>query len=438
MKTLLVLLLLSLLAPARTEPLSLEQAWEMALKANPTEDISLARLDQARARLEQTRSAYQPRVDLSASGARLEYSDRQQSRIPGSQDSIEQYEAGIDATWLLWDGGTRKNRVRAAAREQRAAESARADSRETLLAEVGRAFTSAQLARENLAIAREDVAFQQRQLEDSARKEDAGVNSRADSLNFEIRKRAAESIAIQERARYEEAMAVLEALLGVEEDTSLPEPVRINTEKADYDVPDFQDVWPEVAATLPELRESRERLQAAQWRIESQRGENRPDLSLFGNARLEREDDPGFSGDDLGNTVGLQLSWNLWDGHIVREQTRELEAAFREVRAANRQARLQARSRLRRALANLSASQEALDVTRESYELSRENRELVEASYREGRATLLRLNEAQRDFNNAGSRYAAARLQMQIDWIDLQRAMGRLAAAAAEPAPHRE
>ena len=421
------LLLFPLVAWTGPDSLSLEQAWKIALEANPTEDISRARLDQARARLGQARGAYQPRFDLTASGSRFEYSSRQRSRIPNGESSVEQYDAGLEARWLLWDGGTRKNRVRAAESDRRAAEAGQADSREQLLAEVGRAFTSAQLARENLAIAREDVAFQQRQLDDSERKEKAGLNSRADSLNFEIRKRAAESIAIRERARYRESMAVLEALLGLEEEETLPEPGEIYTNSPDYEVPDADAVWPKVAAELPELRESRRRVEAARLRIQSQRGQNRPDLSLFGNATFEREDDPSFTGDDLGNTIGLQVSWNLWDGGVIREQIREREAALREVEAADRQARLQARSRLRRAVANLDASLEDLDVTRNSYELSRKNRDLVEASYQAGRATLLRLNEAQRDFNNAGSRYAAARLRAQLDWIDLQRAMGILA-----------
>jgi len=69
-----------------------------------------------------------------------------------------------------------------------------------------------------------------------------------------------------------------------------------------------------------------------------------------------------------------------------------------------------------------------LDLTRKTLELSEENRDLVEKSYRAGRETLIRLNEAQRDFNNAGARFAASRLQLQLDYLDLLLSMGKLEA----------
>jgi outer membrane protein TolC len=430
--TILLLATCRLWAETATGSLTLSKAWEMALEANPTEEISLARVQQAVSRLQQAKGGYHPRLDLRASGSRLEYSESQKSRFPLAPDAVEQFDIGVDATWLLWDSGTRKYRTEAAGRSLAAAEAGRSTSRANLLTDVGQAFTLAQLAKENLKIALEDVAFQARQLEDSARKEAAGLNSRADRLNFEIRKRGSESIAVREQARYEDAMAVLAALLGLESAASLPEPAELYTEKPEMNVPDPETVWSEVQQTLPELRQSAEQLASAELQVKSQQGTLRPDLSLFGNLRLEREEDPNFAGDDLTNAIGVQLTWSLWNGQILQEQVREQEALVREVEAADRQLRLQTRSRLEQAVANVRASDRALELTRETFELSRENRDLVEASYRAGRATLLRLNEAQRDFNNAGSRFAAARLQLQIDWINLQRAMGTIEAFVRE------
>jgi outer membrane protein TolC len=426
MKSILILLSLFALVHAQEKSLTLSKAWEMAIQGNPTEAIFQSRLQQASARLEQTKGRYQPTVSLEASGSRLDYSETQKSRIPNAPSSVEQFDAGVQISWLLWDGGVRKNQAESLKRALEATQAGKQDARETLLAQVGRAFTSAQLARENLNIAQEDVAFQQRQLDQSIRKEKAGVDSRADRLNFEIRKLSAENSVVQQRARYIQSMAVLAALLGVDESTTLPEPAALYTKKPEMKIPDPIEDWPEVQRTLPSLRESALTVQAAEYRIDSQKGVNRPDVALFGNVRVDREDDPNFAGDDVSNTVGIQVSWNVWDGAINRNQVAELEAARDEAIAFDRQNRLQARSRFRQAIVNVNASIESLDITYKSNELSRENRDLIEASYKAGRENLLRLNEAQRDFNNAGFRYAAARLQVQLDWIELQRAMGKL------------
>lgn len=196
-------------AEKTSEHLTLMEAWKTALRESPTEQAANARMEQARARYRQARAAYQPQLGLRASGARVEYSDLTRSRIPGAPDSVEQYEAGLEAGWLLWNNGARKHGVEAARYAAEAAVSARGDTREQLLAEVGRAFTSAQLARANLRIAEADQEFQERQLENSVRKEEAGLSSRADRLNFEIRKLAAENTAVLQAAEYEASMLSL-------------------------------------------------------------------------------------------------------------------------------------------------------------------------------------------------------------------------------------
>lgn len=425
MKRLLLFALLPFALGAE-ETLSLKEAWDLALKGNPTEDISIARLEQAKARLQQARGTYQPRVDLTASGSRLEYSDTQKSRIPGAPDSIEQFDAGVQVGWVVWNGGTRQAQVDSLEASLQAAEAGRLDSRETLLYEVGRAFTAAQLARENLQIAREDRDFQQALLEDSQRKEKAGVDSRTDSLNFEIRKLSAENALVNQQAEFDQAMHVLAALLGVENETVLPKPDALFTKEPELDIPDPVADWPAVRRTLPALRQADFDLMAAQSQVEAQRGQLRPEVSVFGSLGVEREDDPSFSGDDLSNTIGIQLSWNIWDGGILREQVQELESVSSEIEANIRQAELQARSVFRQSITRLVSSRQSVSITMKTRDLSQENRDLVERSYRAGQENLIRLNEAQRDFNNAGARFASARLRLQLDYLDLLRSMGKL------------
>lgn len=428
-KNLLIYLALPLSLFAQEDFLTLEEAWGIALDENPTEEIAQARLDQAEARYQQTRSSYQPQLGLNVSGSRVEYSDSTLQRFPpGVPDSTEMYDAGLQATWLLWDSGTRKNQVKAARLQAEASEASLMDSREQLLAEVGSAFTSAQLSRANLRIAEADVEFQNRQLENSIRKEQAGLDSRTDRLNFEIRKLGAETTAVQQAANFESAMAALGALLGQGIDAKIPAPVKLETEGVSLpnEIPSVDDLWKEARQKLPALDRATLQMEAAEASLKSFKAEYGPDLSLFGNLGLEREKDPNFVGGDLGNSFGIQLSWDLWTGNSRKQRVVEAEAVFREAEAAARQIRLQAISSIQQAHAVYLGSVKTENISSQTFKLSKENRDLVEASYQAGRETLLRLNEAQRDFNNAGSRYVASRLQRQLSWIALQQATGTL------------
>lgn len=420
---------LPLLLTAQENFLTLQEAWELAMKANPTEEIARARLEQAQARYQQARSSYQPRLGLTASGTRVEYSDTALNQFPpGAPDSADRYETGLQATWLLWNSGIRKNQVASARLQSEASEASLLDSREQLLADVGRAFTAAQLARANLRIAEADVEFQDRQLENSIRKEQAGLDSRTDRLNFEIRKLGAESTAVQQEANYVSSMAALAALLGLPEEAELPPPVKLDPEDKSLpeEIPDVELLWQQARETLPALRQAQLQVEAARAGVDAFKGEYGPDLSLFGNLSLEREEDPGFEEGDLGNAVGIQLSWDLWTGNARKQRVIEADAQLRETQAAARQVMLQALSAIKQSHAEYLASVQSETLSARTFELSEENRDLVEASYQAGRETLLRLNEAQRDFNNAGSRYVASRLQRQLAWIRLQQATGTL------------
>lgn len=408
------------------EALTLREAWRMALEANPSEEAAAARLEQAEARWRQTRAAYQPRLEATASGARVEHSDSARQRNPLLGESDETYDATLRATYLLWDGGQRPNRTRAARAGVEASLASLEDTRQDLLAGVARAFTAAQLARENVRISTTDAEFQARQLEDIRRRVEAGAASRADLLNFDIRRLAAENAAVAAEASYAGAIAALTALLGREQDDPPPPPDAVDMDAPAPEAPNARDAWHEAADSLPSLQQAAQRVEAARAAIRAERATTRPTLAAFGEVGASRLDDPAFSGDDVGNVVGAQLSWDLWDGGLRRQRVAEAEATLREAEAGARAVRLEAQSRLTTTVADYEAAVIREGLARQSLALSLENRDLVETAFRAGQESLLRLNEAQRDYTTAEARAVQARLQREQAWIDLLRAMGRL------------
>lgn len=427
MKPLLISVLLLAALPLFSEDtLTLQQAWETALRDNPNEAVTRARFQQALARLDQARSGYRPQLEATGNGARVEFSDQDKTRNPQLGDSAEQYEAALRATYLLWDGGARKQRLNAALSAAQAAEASLEEIRMDLLANVARAFIAAQLARENVRISTADAEFQNRQLQDIRRREAAGAASRADRLNFDIRRLAAENAAVSAEANYDTAMAALAALLGIDAGQTLPPPAPVDPDAETLQAPDYPSAWAEALEQLPALRRAQAQIAAARASVQIERGTLRPTFAAFGDLSASRDDDPAFTGDDLGNTVGLQIAWDLYDGGLRRARVSEASFAVDESLAAARAIELEAQAELANAITAYNAAVRSETLTRETFLLTRENRDLVEAAYRAGQESLLRLNEAQRDFTTAESRAVQARLSREEAWISLQRARGLL------------
>ena len=105
--------------------LDLKTAAQIALAENPTIAIAQARVEQARQLVNQARSAYWPRLDMAVSGSRVKLSEtdyQSQSAMyqsifgPGYsvEDPQAYYQAGLTASWILFDGFARKFSVAAA------------------------------------------------------------------------------------------------------------------------------------------------------------------------------------------------------------------------------------------------------------------------------------------------------------------------------------
>jgi len=88
---------------------------------------------------------------------------------------------------------------------------------------------------------------------------------------------------------------------------------------------------------------------------------------------------------------------------LFEAKQREREVAYTLASLRNKVA-----AEIRQDLALLAAAQEQVRLQRDSVELVKENRELAKNEYEAGEASLVRLNEAQRDLTTTYSRLAQA------------------------------
>ncbi len=421
----------------RIETLDLKTAARIALDENPSLAAAQARIEQAREIVQQARSAYWPRLDANASGSRVDLAENNsqlqfQRVFPGlGIDNPENYyNAGLSASWLLFDGFARKFRLAQARYGENLSAAARTEAQRLLLSAVAAAFLQAQQSFENINIAQADLAFNNRLLEEARLRHKVGTGTLSDMLNFQIRANSAQALRIQAEQNFETALVSLAALLGLP-DSRLPPRMRLAalSPAAPHELnpPEPQDLLETAYRLRPDLEVDNWTIRQAQADIRIAEAElYYPSLSLNGTYEAERPEDPGLTADDFGNTISLRLSYNLFAGGFYRSRRQAARARLRETERDLESTRLDVASEVNRSIVQILSAQEQLLLQQSNTQLVAQNRDLVEKEYKAGVGSLVRLNEAQRDLIAQQVQLAGARVSLRQAWYDLRASTGEI------------
>ena len=399
------------------EVLDLNTAQKLALESNPTMSAALARVDQARARIDQAKATWWPSLDVTGSGGQTRMSDNawrsSQALANLYGQSIDRtsddYALGVQASWLLFDGFYRSLRNEQAKYGEQSSEAARRDIQRLLVSAVAEAFFNAQLAQTNVKIAEADKEFYTKQLQDAQNRFDVGAGPWGDVLNIKVQLNSAKTNFMFSGREFEAASYGLAALMGIPE-AELPSHVTLAPLDTGFDVSaqgdEPQQLIEEALELRPDVKEMVIRVKEAEVGTEMAKAPFYPRLQLTGAVNGARQGDVSMTGEDFGNTVLLNLSWNLFAGGADKARKIEAEHGYREAKYILANLRNQVASDVRRDMALLEAAREQVRLQRESVKLVEENRDLARNEYEAGEASLVRLNEAQRDLTTTFSRLA--------------------------------
>ena len=203
--------------------LTLEQAQRIALEKNPTLLAAAARVKQARSRVDQARSLYFPQLDASYTASHTHLSantvraakdgalfgslsgvlgQSAQQALGGGlnagtlqsiglsslaglysglqsrnafDEEVESYTASLQASYIIFDGFSRHYTHAMARFGRNESEAARREVYRLILDAVAQSYYGVQLARENVAIAEADEAFNARLLREAELRREAGT-----------------------------------------------------------------------------------------------------------------------------------------------------------------------------------------------------------------------------------------------------------------------
>ncbi len=450
----------------------LETLQRMALDESPSLQAAEARIEQAQARVRQARSAYVPRLDVSGSVTKIWLSDSDiggmnplllqlgqsggsslgtlggtsggysglggmsgTSSVQGlSPDKFSYYDLSFAATWTVFDGFAREFTNAAARFGARESEAAHQESKRLLLNAVATGYYSALLALEQIDIAEADEAFNLRLLKEAKARRRVGAGSLSDELNFEVRANAARTVLIQARQNNDVALIGLAALVGLPDAAfaDVVELARLEPESTgDLVSPDAETLIKYARAQRPDVALGRYAVERAKTGVGVGRAAFLPTVSAQA-VHSASDENEQFHRDEFSTTVGVTVSYNLFSGGLRRARLAEAKAALTEAERSLAAAEIEVASDVRQAIESLEASQDNLKLQRANADYVQRNRDLVEKGYAAGQASLVRLNEAQRDLIEARARLALARVSLRQAWHDLRTATGETLELLAE------
>lgn len=444
--------------------LDIGRAREIALRGNPDIHAVRARLDQALARIGEARSTYFPTISLSHNSNRTFQTPASRSPISGPflpqnlptsaatlQDldvgtllqlladpllrsnttgglggSFSQHSSTISATWTLFDGFTREATLLAAKHAHQATKMALSDVQRLLTQAVDGAYYQAQLADEQLRIAGADVAFSRTQLEAAQRRMQVGKSNQSEVLNFELRLRTAQANEVAAVGLLTNARTVLAELMGID-DARLPEEVILSSladeTESELTAPDADFLVLQALASRPDLASKEFELKSKMEEVRAAKGQFSPSLLLSGSYGFDRMSNIGYDNDDQASAGAIELRWQLFTGGLRTSRVRLRRGEQWQFAAELRALRQQVASEVRQSVTDVINAQEQVRLQRLNRTTATEQRRIVDAEYAVGKASLVRLNEVQRNLVDTEVQLASARIRLRQAWTDLRAAV---------------
>jgi TolC family type I secretion outer membrane protein len=418
---------------ADVQILDLETAQQIAVRDNPSLSAAEARVRQARERLRQARSSYWPHLSARGGATYSVLSDTAHSAAlvndPGADDATDTYSVGLSATWTLFDGFSREYSNLRARHGMESTEKARKDALRLLLSAVAASYYNAQLALENISIAEANESFNRRQLVEAEARYRVGTGSLSDVLNFEVQINSAKANLIAAKKSYHMAAYGLAALMGVS-DATLPGHVELaGLEEETREELVSADLASQVQYALehrPDVQKAEHAVAQSKAAVGVARSGFYPTVSLTGGMDAAQQDSMDFGSEDFGKSVGLNFSYSLFAGGLNRAKVAEARSGLTESENSLEDAMISVQSEVASAVTALASAQEQLLLQRSNAKLVQQVRDLVEKEYAAGEASLVRLNEAQKDLVTAQGNLALSLVSMRQAWENLRASTGEI------------
>lgn len=416
--------LFAILAPAVSlraaeEPLTLERAIELAVTRNERTAAAGARFEAAKARVDRARAFFFPEITATGNYTRRAYETVRE--IGGEEVTIQSRDA-ISGTAVL-SGVIYNARAFPLYRQARLdSDSSRltAEDEERIVAfEASSAFIATLSAEQFLRAAGRRRDFAAESLADARARFDAELVSSNDVTRAELELATAEREVTIARGDVERAYLQLGNLLNAKVSGPLALPADL--------LATAQSLAPETS--LEDAIARRPDLQARRYAVNALRAFARePRLrfipSLNYNGQYRRTNEGGLSGRESDWSLGLSLSWTLFDGGDAFAENAERKALVRAAELDQQRFERAAGVEIESAAVELRSEQASIRQAVVATEAARKNAVETTELYRQGLASALEVADANLSLFAAEVAEVRARYQLTLAYLDYRASKG--------------
>ncbi len=434
--------------PRGIQPITLQQALELAKRNNRDLQRALTDLDRSRAELREAQAALYPTLSgqlgitqSQSAGGQLqeEAANQAQSNIP------RRFRTGIDSdrsslglsgtvslNYNIYTSGLRPAQIRAAEQTVRSSELQVEVVEQNIRLNVATAYYNLQQADENVRIQQSAVRNAEASLRDTQALERAGLGTRFDVLRAQVqlaRARQDLTTALRDQQVRRSELAQLVAAPPTI-DLAAADPVRI-AGTWDLSLPQSIVLAFKNRAELEQLLAQRERFIQARKAVLATVGPTvslRVDYNVLNNLR----DTLGFAD---GYSVSANLNWNFFDGGAARARANQQDANRANVELQFAQQREDIQRRVEEAYFTLQSSFLNIGTNRQAVIEAREALRLARLRFQAGVGTQTDVINSENDLTQAEGRLVNAILDYNRAIASLQRQVTNLPITTGSTTP---
>lgn len=411
----------------RLQPLTLEQAVDLALCRNPQVRSAWAAIKVQAASLGEAKASDLPTLSMGVGAVQDE------TRYPGSPfESSTRNGNTLNAslTWRLWDMGTRAANQQTAQQLLNAALFSHDAVLQKLLSNVVAAYFDAQTAQAGWVARQQTEDLAKKTLDIAKRRQDQGMGSPSDTLQAATALAKARLERSRAKGGYDKARSILVNVTGLSYGASIS--VQESPDSSISGAPQHLAVdlkaelgeWLERAMNHPSLQATRSQLAAAQDKIQAIRLDGGPTLDFSTNYFQNGRPNQGLSSTQTQQTLAtVTLNIPLFEGFGRSYKVRGAQALADQRRAELQSSEGQVLMEVVKAHADAIASLDNLDASQDLQRWAEEAAASVLRRYERGVSDILEMISSQTALADARQE----RIRCLADW---QSARLRLLASA--------
>ena len=320
----------------------------------------------------------------------------------------------------VYTGGRLEGQIAAGRYQLNRADMDTENSRQTVRYQAAEAYADL-IYRENLAqVAQEAVDNGNTQLELIRAQFEEGAVAEADLLMMKVTIANYKQNLVNAEAAVSIAKSTLASMVGLPQDMDI-EPLDVFTyEPYDKDLPACEAY---ALVHRPDGLAAEYDIKAALARRDAAKSGYLPQVSasarqsITGNTPFRSERSNAWE-------AGLNISWNIFDNGVTRENVRQADASTRAYEARARQMRKTIQLETRSAWLSMKAAEQNIAETAGAVKQAQDSYVIAQVRYEEGVDVLLAVTDAQEKFTQARSNYLTALYQYNLSRAKLEKAMG--------------